>query len=84
MSIEDLDDEGRDLAEIVPDDAFNHPSCFDSSAYGQWEREIAQPYLEREGYRVLRWYSTDEDSFGPLVRAADVERDGEQTTFIYG
>lgn len=73
-----------DLSELVPDDAFNHPDCFNSANYWRWEQDVAQPIIEQQGYRVLRWFSTDQDSFGPLVRAVEVEKDDEVKRFSYG
>ena len=76
--------EGNDLGVIIPDALFSHPHCYSSKHYSQWEKEIAEPFLIEKGYKVLKWYSTDEDSFGPLVRAVDTEKEGIKQTFFYG
>lgn len=76
--------ETRDLGEILPAEAFDHPDCFDSHEYASWEREVAAPLLRAQGYEVVRWFSGDEDSFGPLVRCVELLRDGETTTWCYG
>lgn len=78
------DEDEFDLSDLVPDDAFTHPDCFSSASYWRWEKEVAQPIIEEKGYRVIRWFSTDQDSFGPLVRAVEVEKDGEIKQFTYG
>jgi hypothetical protein len=74
----------RNLGDLLPDALFNHPDCFSSCGYWRWEKEVAQPAIEAQGFEVIRWYSTDEDSFGPLVRAVDVRKDGVKQTFYYG
>ena len=53
-------------------------------SYWNWEDKIATPALEALGYKVIRWYSEDSDSFGPLVRAVKVEKDGAKQVLQYG
>lgn len=74
----------KDLADILPDDLFNHPNCFDSRSYDLWERDIAKPALEASGFTVGRWWSEDEDSFGPLIRAVRLTKNGVTETYFYG
>lgn len=78
---EDLD---RDLSELVPDWLLNHSDFCHSRNYGRWENDVGEPHLVACGYKVLRWYSIDEDRFGPLVRAVDVEKNGKTETYFYG
>lgn len=73
-----------DLADLLGNEPFNHKDCFDSSRYRDWERNIAEPLLSEKGYEVLRWWSSDEDSFGPLVRCVEVRKDGKSETYFYG
>ena len=73
-----------DLADLLPEDVFNDPRCFDSHGYFDWEREVAAPLLEAKGFKVCRWWSEDEDSFGPLVRAVELEKDGKRQRYFYG
>jgi hypothetical protein len=74
----------KDLSELIGEEAFMHKDCFDSQRYALWEREVAEPLLRTQGYEVLRWWSEDEDSFGPLVRCVEVRRDGVTATYFYG
>jgi hypothetical protein len=77
-------DDDVDLTELIGEEPFNDPRCFDSQRYREWEREVAEPMLRARGYEVLRWWSSDEDSFGPLVRCVEVRRDGVSKTYYYG
>ena len=54
------------------------------SSYLRWEEKVATPKLRALGYEVMRWRSADSDSFGPLVRAVDVKKDGAKRTLFYG
>lgn len=76
--------EEPDLFDLLPDELANHPDCFDSRNYLRWEREIAQPHLESMGFKVISWWTEDGDSFGPLVRAVELERDGKREVYTYG
>lgn len=80
----DTEDEGLDLSELIGEDLFNHPDCYSLTFFRRWEDDIATPALVSAGYRVIRWYSGDHDSFGPLVRCAVVEKDGRRKTYSYG
>lgn len=55
-----------------------------SQDYWKWEETIATPRLIELGYIVIRWWSPNYDSFGPLVRGVDVEKDGVKYTLTYG
>lgn len=74
----------RDLLALLPDKITNHPDCFDSRNYDRWEREIAKPHLESLGFKVISWWTEDGDSFGPLVRAVEMEKDGKREVYTYG
>lgn len=74
----------KDLGEVLPDELFNHPDCFNSQTYWVWEREIAGPALEAAGFKVGYWWDEDRDSFGPLIRAVTLTKDGVTETYTYG
>lgn len=76
--------EDRDLLDLLPSEIANHPDCFDSRRYGEWEDNIATPWLNAHGYKVISWWTEDGDSFGPLVRAVEIEKDGTRATYFYG
>lgn len=78
------EDDALDLLGLLPEDVVNHKWCFDSYRYADWEWEIATPALLAMGFRVGRWRTTDGDSFGPLVRAVDLTKDGVRKTYVYG
>lgn len=78
-----MSDEG-DLWDLLPDEVSNHPACCDSVRYLEWERQIATPALRALGYEPRNWRTTDGDSFGPLVRAVDLTKDGKTRTYSYG
>lgn len=73
----------KDLSELVPDAAFEDPRCY-SRRYWEWEKEVATPHITAAGFTIVRWYSTEADSFGPLIRAVDVKKDDVLTTYFYG
>ena len=72
------------LEDMLPDAMFNDPRCYDSRKYGEWEREVATPALEALGYDVDYWWNQDGDSFGPLVRAVGLFKDGKTFVATYG
>ena len=74
----------NDLYDIIPDKLFNHKDCFDSVNYGRWEQEVATPWLSKHGYTVHSWYTHEADSFGPLIRAVTLEKDGCRQEYFYG
>lgn len=74
----------KDLLCLLPDEIANHPACFDSKRYREWEDEIAYPALLNRGYVATNWRTTDGDSFGPLVRAVDLTKNGKTETYYYG
>lgn len=52
--------------------------------YWRWE-DRATKHLTSLGYTVYHWYSTEQDSFGPLGRAVKVlTPSGEKETLWYG
>lgn len=59
---------------------------FDYSDYLNEEEQVLSPALIRAGYRVVgNWYTSDGDSFGPLVRAVRVvNQAGENIAVYYG
>lgn len=52
--------------------------------YLDWERDVANPALEKNGYKVIAWLSGEADSFGPLSRYCIARKDGNKFRFIYG
>jgi hypothetical protein len=53
--------------------------------YGDWEKEIASPFLEAQGYKLeWCWVSDEEDSCGPLIRSIKVSKDGLYYNVLYG
>lgn len=75
--------EAKDLQDLLPVELFNHPDCF-GRKYWSWESEVAAPALQALGYKVGAWYSTDSDSFGPLVREVKLTKDGTTEAYFYG
>ncbi len=61
----------------------SHEGCF-SREYWRWEQQIATPRLQSLGFTVVRWWTEDGDSFGPLVRAVTVEWYGDEYVLTYG
>lgn len=55
-----------------------------SRDYWKWEQNIAEPKLEELGYTVHGWRTVEADSFGPLARAVEVEKDGKELSLFYG
>jgi hypothetical protein len=80
----EAEDQNKDLSELIPDEAFNHKDCCHSSRYSSWESNVVEPLLVAKGYKVIGWKTTDGDSFGPLVRAVVLEKNGERETYFYG
>ena len=72
-----------DLCDLLPKET-EHPLCFDSVGYSQWETEIAEPALRALGYDVKGWRMLDGDSFGPLVRGVTLIKDGVRHKAFYG
>lgn len=73
----------EDLLDVIgPATAKDNRFC--GTKYVEWEKEVAEPILKSFGYRILQWFNAETDSFGPLMRAVDVERDGTKQTFYYG
>lgn len=56
------------LNSIIDNQLFNHPLCFDAYQYSTWEHKIATPAIENKDLTVLRWFTLEGDSFGPLTR----------------
>lgn len=78
-----MDYEG--LEDLLPDELFNHPDCFESRTYWKWEEEVATPELEQRGFKNISWLDGERDSFGPLTRICScVDADGKRKLFIYG
>ena len=56
---------GNSLLELIGHDSTDIPfDCF-----REWEREIAEPRLERLGYTTLAWYSDFDSSFNVDTRS---------------
>lgn len=79
-----IDDLEAELADVLPAELFDHPDCFNSQTFARWEQEVATPALVSAGFIVGLWRSTDADSFGPLVRAVELTKDGITKTYYYG
>lgn len=52
--------------------------------YLDWERDVANPALEKDGYKVIAWLNGEADSFGPLIRYCIAKKDGQKFRFLYG
>lgn len=52
--------------------------------YWDWEKDVATPALQALGFKVIRWYDGERDSFGPLSRVVELEKDGIKSTMWYG
>jgi len=74
----------QQLEDVIPKHLFNHPHCYDPRKYARWEKEVASIVLIEQGFNVLRWYSIEQDSFGPLIRGVEVKRNNIMQTFWYG
>lgn len=59
---------------------------FDFNKYYEGELYILNPALSRAGYTLMgRWYTSDGDSFGPLVRSVKAfDPQGKPVTLWYG
>lgn len=74
-----------DLFDLLPEEVCNHPACFDSVRYREWEQDIATPVLRSLGWEPSNWRTTDGDSFGPLVRGVTLTgHDGTKRDCFYG
>lgn len=73
----------RDLLSMLPDGASDHPD-YCGFFYRTWEREVAEPALQAQGYTVLSWGTGERDSFGPLTRFVRLKKNGERIDAIYG
>ena len=83
--------EPRDLHEDFPDLDTSDTSGYCGSgrdgckSYRDWEKEIAKPAIERAGFTGVRFYSVEEDSFGPLIRGVEAtDAAGQAVTWDYG
>lgn len=66
---------------------FTIAPCFDAwdvRRYWEWEEKVARPVMEAAGWEVGQFYSTEQDSFGPLGRAVTALKDGHEVRFYYG
>lgn len=52
--------------------------------YWDWEKEVAQPALEKLGYKVILCTDGERDSFGPLSRVFLATKDGVRVKIMYG
>ena len=78
------DSDELNLLDLLPEAIANHPACCDSKRYREWEEEIAAPALLNRGYVASNWRTLDGDSFGPLVRAVTLSKNGVSKTYTYG
>lgn len=82
-----MSDDALNLLDLFPEDERDRLTGnphFCGYDYTRWEDEIATPALIALGYSVRQWWSADGDSFGPLVRAVEVVKDGVKKTYTYG
>lgn len=85
-----LDVIGHELAEYElgycsqPSTAFPQFNNKSGLTWYDWEQKTARPKLSELGYRILRVYTGDGDSFGPLTRVFVVEKDGVREELMYG
>lgn len=65
-----------DLFELLPDvDVIYNTDHRKGKTYANHEREVLTPALQELGLVVVGvWYSTDGDSFGPLVRGIKTDK----------
>lgn len=75
MSISDLLDEFPGIT--ITDD-------YCGTFYFRWERDVAKPYLEAQGYTDVRFYDIERDSFGPLIRGVSAQLNGRKHEWLYG
>jgi len=74
----------RDLMEVLDESGEQYDEC-DFQHYVEWEATVAMPLLQKMGYRVHGFRSTESDSFGPLSRTVSVtDKDGNRRQFYYG
>lgn len=73
--------EEKDLFNILPKDFTGEDCC--GKQYWKWEDKVTE-YLKSQGYQIIRWETTDGDSFGPLVRVVTVRKDNITETYSYG
>jgi hypothetical protein len=68
----------KPLNEIISFDNFKFKEYYNG------EKDLLAPQLVKLGYTILRWYSEESDSFGPLSRACICKKDGISYKFYYG
>ena len=75
----------KDLGDIIDGDLLKHPDCLIVNGYTfeKWERDVATPAIEAQGYRILRWWTLSADDQRVLIRVVDVEKDGAIYTCVY-
>lgn len=74
----------NDLYDLISDELCNHRDFCNSTTFRFWEQDIATPELIKQGFEVGSWWTVDGDSFGPLVRAVELTKDGEKKVYTYG
>ena len=72
-----------DLHKEIGNECASHPD-YCGASYTDWEKNVAQPLLEKSGWAVVRWADGERDSFGPLTRYVICRRGNEVRRFIYG
>lgn len=79
------DDACENLLDIIGHSAANEPNyCAPDGEFYRWETDVASPLLKSLGYTILRWYSIERDSFGPLIRGVWVRKNNKDTLLSYG
>ena len=61
---------------------FNEDYC--GQFYWRWEERIATPLLNKANVRVVKFWTGDGDSFGPLVRCVRCVVDDTSIQLCYG
>lgn len=74
----------NDLLSIIGNESADHADFCGGYTYARWEKTVATPLLQQQGYTVLKWVTGERDSFGPLTRIAICEKDGVQHRLVYG
>jgi len=57
---------------------------FDWKQYVRDEVSILNPQLEDLGYTVIGWHMGEKDSFGPLTRFVELQKEGNTFFWCYG
>lgn len=70
--------------ELKPLPAQFIPLGFDFNNYYTCELRMIKPLLERDGHTNVRFLMGERDSFGPLSRVVEAQKDGTMVRYWYG